>query len=91
MVSFLIFNHIVKKGSGERPISKDPDYHTSEVFTFNLPQEFEPKRLNLATYAVSPSSLLAFDSVPIDEDTLFTEEKEELDRIYAELRQRATR
>ena len=45
----------------------------------------------MLTYAVAPSQLLAFDSVPIDEDTLFTDDKEEIDRVYKELKERATR
>ena len=40
---------------------------------------------------MAPSQLLAFDSVPIDEDTLFTDDKEEIDRVYKELKERATR
>jgi hypothetical protein len=35
--------------------------------------------------------VLAFDNILLDEDTLFQDDKEELNRVYKELKERATR
>jgi hypothetical protein len=63
------------------------------VFNFQLPQVFAQSddRLLIQHSSTHPSSALIFDNIILEEETLFGDDQEELDRLYRDLKEKAAR